>query len=415
MNIQSLQHTSYQFLVEIEEAASQQPEAVAARLQAVQDSLNNSYHATLTYVGSADSIAVNQPLADAFAASLNSRAFEAVAYDLPVPAVREAVILDSNVQQNVLAADFTALGLPGYDAGLDAVNSLVAAAFLTPQLRDQYGVYTPVASAADGLGEYLLAYRDPNIAETYAVYETLADQLSALSIDQDTLDGYILSAYSALAKGSGELTGGLNAMTRALEAKPQDIALTYMRQLKAVTPERVKELADLYAKLAASGARVTVGSAAAINAQEGMFDAVLNPFGAKDNTQVELTDITEGDAYYDAVRYVFENSLMEAAAEDAFGVNDEATVGEWAVVLVKLLGGSGTPEESIAMLSQIGLMRADADPAAALTRAALISSCETLCQLAQVPPMDTTLPESASENATRGDIALLAARLDQME
>ena len=61
------------------------------------------------------------------------------------------------------------------------------------------------------------------------MYESLADQIDARAFDQETLNGYILNAYSALAKPQGELTGALNAMTAAIEGRPQDEILTYIR------------------------------------------------------------------------------------------------------------------------------------------------------------------------------------------
>ena len=285
-----------------------------------------------------------------------------------MPAAREAVIVDSNVQFNGLIADFATLGMEDYDASLDVITTLVSDLYLIPQLRDQYGVYTPWAGAIDDYGVYLLTYRDPNIVETYGVYESLADQIDARAFDQETLNGYILNAYSALAKPQGELTGALNAMTAAIEGRPQDEILTYMRQLKAVTPETVSASAELFRKLAENGVRHTTGSAAAINAHAELYDAILNPFGAKDNTQVELSDVAEGSEHYEAVRFVFENGLMAPKAEDAFGVDEEANVGDLTYALCILAGlpvSSG--EEAAATLAQYGIVPADVDASTALS------------------------------------------------
>ena len=358
----------YTFLEQVEAALAENPQSVADKLTAIQASMKNKTNAILSFVGNEASIALNQPLADAFADKLDAAPIEPVAYDLPVPAAREAVIVDSNVQFNGLMADYATLGMEGYDASLNVITTLVSDLYLIPQLRDQYGVYTPWAGAIDDYGVYLLTYRDPNIVETYGVYESLADQIDARAFDQETLNGYILNAYSSLAKPQGELTGALNAMTAAIEGRPQDESLTYMRQLKAVTPETVSASVELFRKLAENGMRHTTGSAAAINAHAELYDAILNPFGAKDNSQVTLTDVAEGSEHYEAVRFVFENGLMAPKTEDTFGVDEEANVGDLTYALCILAGlPVSSPEEAVATLGQYGIVPADTDASTALS------------------------------------------------
>ena len=94
---------------------------------------------------------------------------------------------------------------------------------------------------------------DPNITETFDVYASLADQIASLDVDQDTLNGYILSSYAYYARSSGELTGALNAAMTLLEGKTQEQTIEYMQQLKALTPESVKASADLFRKLSENG------------------------------------------------------------------------------------------------------------------------------------------------------------------
>ena len=153
----------------------------------------------------------------------------------------------------------------------------------------------------------------------------------------------------------------------------------------------------------------------AANLHKRRMPVILNPFGAKDNSQVELTDITEGDAYYEAVRFVFEEGLMQPVSEDTFGVAENVTVGDWAVALFQLLGGAGSAEEAVGALAQFGILAPDADPANTMTRTDLIGSCNILCQAAGVQSLDTELPASENENATRGDAALMVLRLNEAE
>ncbi len=116
----------------------------------------------------------------------------------------------------------------------------------------------------------------------------------------------------------------------------------------------------------------TAGSAAAINANADMFEVILNPFNAKDASQVEFTDAAEGSECYETVRFVFENGIMQPVAEDTFGVEANATLGDLlAGVYVCFGGGPNAAEEAREWLAGYGLVDPDADLDAELTEEVL--------------------------------------------
>ena len=348
----------YSFLENLEVQLTEAPEEVVKRFQLMQAFFANNAGAIAGFAGNEESIQANRPLADAFFAKMDTQPREPMEYDLPIPAAREALIVDMNVQFNNVIASYKALGMEGYDASLDAITSLVADQFLIPILRDGYGVYTPWngAFSSDYGSVYLITYRDPNVAETFQVYEALPGMIAEAEVDQETLDGYILSSYSILAKGSGELEGADNAVSMKVNGL-EDKTLTYMHQLKAVTPDAVKAAAELYQKMWDNGVHSTAGSAAAINANAELYDVILNPFGAVDASQVNFADLTEDNEYYEAVRFAFENGYMAPKAEDAFGVAEDANAGDLIAALYTMIGGTpNAPEEAIEYLGQFGIV-----------------------------------------------------------
>ena len=358
----------YSFLEQLEQSLTENPEEVVRHFQTVQAFFANSAGAVATFAGNENSIQVNRPLADGFLAKLDYQAREPMEYDLPVPSKREALIIDSNIQFNNVVATMKDLGLEDNDLSLNVVANLVSDQLLVPLLRDQMGVYTPWNGNFLDLGFYLITYRDPNLADTFDVYAALPEMIAQLDVDQDTLDGYIMNIYSGLAKPEGELTGAVTAISNALTGRDQERMLDYMKQIKAVTPDAVHAAAEIYQKAWDNGAHTTAGSAAAINANAELFDVILNPFGAVDASQVTLNDVTEGSEYYEAVRFVFENSLMAPKAEDAFGVDEPANVGDLVGALYVIIGGSpNAPEEAVEYLGQFGIVPEGVDASTTLT------------------------------------------------
>ena len=97
-------------------------------------------------------------------------------------------------------------------------------------------------------------------------------------IDQETLDGYILESYTYFAMPQGELTGAVNAAEAVLKGRPQDEAVTCMRQLKQLDLEKLADYKELLEKFTEAGAVRTAGGAAAINSEADRYDKILSPF-----------------------------------------------------------------------------------------------------------------------------------------
>ena len=401
----------YAFLGDVEQMLTDDPGAVTAKLEGIKAFFNNRRNAVTMCAGNAASIALNREHADAFLASLDEREIEPVEYDFPMPARNEALIIDSGVQYNLLAGGLSTVGLEDFDGRLGAVTSLVSDTFLVPMLRDQYGVYTPYSIASEDFF-LVFAYRDPNIAETPEMLGELPELIDGLELDQETLDGYILNAYSEYAMPTGELTGAGQAAEDTLQGLNPTRSLDYMRQLKQVTPETVRQDAGLYAALLENGSWMTAGSASAINANAELYDAILNPFGAVDNTQVELADAPEGSEHYEAVRFAFENGLMAPLAEDTFGVDEPATYGDLYAAVSALIGNGSDPEAALALFGEYGLADPNCDLSAAIAPNEVWNLFSGLLGTTVEPLTETADPGAV----TRGELAeMLKAFTDSLQ
>lgn len=221
--------------------------------------------------------------------------------------------------------------------------------------------------------------------ETFGVYAQLPAFMETLdTLDQETLDGYILSSYSSYATPNGELSGALSAILNHISNIPQEKKVEYMEQLKSITAEKVSDYASAYAALVEKGIYATSGSASAISKYADMYEEILNPFGVQDSSSVVLSDISEGDAYYDAVRYAFENGYMTTVSGSDFGVNESATLGDLAAFFYMEIGGSRDPEAAISFLSQYGII--PADPAdTELSRLEALLYTYYFCQAVGIP------------------------------
>ena len=284
----------YRFLQKAAEELKADPASVIRKLTDVRDRLRSSGGAIAVYAGDEESFGANRGFTHEFFSRFDTDEAEASAYDIGSFPDSYALIVDSAVSYNGYTADYETLGLDGYDAGIDVVTALVTDQFLYPLLRDQYGAYGAMNNTFEDAGMYMFSYRDPNLKETFAVYDQLPELLREYPVDQETVNGYILSVYSGVALSSGELSEALGALGDYLSGKDPARKLAWMEQIKAVTPETIEAFADVYQALVEKGVRISAGGSGVIRANSELFDEIEAPFGTAGGAEEEaLTEAAD--------------------------------------------------------------------------------------------------------------------------
>ncbi len=269
----------YHFLDEAEALLESDPAAFAEKLNHIQTLLCNSTNSIYGVAGNADTIETHRTASDAFVAKLPKTDIVYEDYDIPVPAKSEGIVINSSVNYNLVYATYKEMNMEGYNGKLDAICALVSDGLLYPLLRDQYGAYG-VFHGADDSGMYIISYRDPNVTETFEVYAAIPQLLTQLQmmLDQDTLDGYILSCYSYYALSSGELTGAVSVISDVINGDDPFIRLQWMHELKQMTVEDISTFADMYQALLDNGCMSTAASQSTLDSMpEGTYDAIIKP------------------------------------------------------------------------------------------------------------------------------------------
>ena len=393
----------YAFLESVEQQMAAEPEAVVARLQAVQSFLANRGGAMAIYAGNEDSIALNAPLADAFFADLPDEKREYPAYNLPAADRKEGLSVDGNIQYNCLTASFRELGIEP-DYAFDVIGSVISDQVLIPILRDQLGAYSVSCGMNGDTGLMIYSYRDPNVKATFDLYDSIPEKLASMELTQDQINGYIMRQYSSIATPAGELMEAIYKLNAVLQGRPEDETLQKMRAYKSVTPETVKNAAAAYALLAEKGARGTAGPIGALQANSDLYDTILNPFHTEDLSEVSFSDVAEDSEYHDAVYTAFAAGLMQPKEEGLFAPDEPATAGDFLGGLYMLIGGGANdPEACKAALSANGLIPADLDLNTELTEGLLGTVLTALGVPGNSGTPDTTV--------TRAELAALFAQL----
>lgn len=265
----------YYALLEIEQQLAENPDQVTRALEGIQEALRNKAGAIVVFTGNEAAVETFDVAIGAFVAGMDDAAREAADYNsaLPRPAMREALVMDSQVQYNMVFAPLEELDVE-YSGVIDPLAQILYDGYLTPKLRHGLGAYdTLTIMNRDGL--LVCSYRDPTVAETYEVLAGMGEYLETVALTQEDLDRYIISAYSSYARPLGALNGAAYAINQHLAGRSADEKLQRMREMKAMTIEDLREMAPALTKLYESGMRSTAGGATIIEANKDLYDEVL--------------------------------------------------------------------------------------------------------------------------------------------
>ena len=119
-----------------------------------------------------------------------------------------------------------------------------------------------------------------------------------------------------------------------------------------------------------------------------------------------FTDAAEGSEHYDAVRFVFEESLMTPKAQDAFGTDEPATAKELYGALYVLIGGApGAVDEAFAFFDQNKLVPAGVKADTPLTNGLCDQIFVTFGAAVGIPLQADAPNEKTDLAMTRGELA----------
>ena len=116
---------------------------------------------------------------------------------------------------------------------------------------------------------------------------------------------------------------------------------------------------------------------------------------------MELADAPEGSEHYEAVRFAFEQGMMDPAAEDAFGVDAPANLGDLLAAVNVLIGGGKDADAALAALSDYGLVDPGADLSAPVAPGDVWPLLSALVGQNLEPLTETADPDAV----TRGELA----------
>ncbi|MBQ7515633.1 MAG: insulinase family protein [Schwartzia sp.] len=230
----------YDFIKELSRRFDEQIEAASEKLTAVMGKLFRRQGLVLGLTtAAADYEAVAGPLTD-FLTALPETEWPAVAK--PVAYTKnEGLATSSRVQYVGKGANFRQLGFP-LTGSMRVLETIMRYGYLWTKVRVQGGAYGASAQFTNDGRMLFTSYRDPNLAETLAVYDQVPEYLAGFDASEREMTKYIIGTMSVLdmpltpqMKGSIALIRHMCGITLADRQRLRDeILSTGVKEIRAL-------------------------------------------------------------------------------------------------------------------------------------------------------------------------------------
>ncbi|MBQ7487591.1 MAG: hypothetical protein IJT77_08880, partial [Clostridia bacterium] len=265
------------YLDKISKMTDAEMDVMVGKFDRFREMVLNRNNVVMTVMANSENIIRSAAMGYKLISGFNDTKYETVDYVAMLENVphRTGIVTGGNVVYNVAFTDIEAAGYDREDGAISVIAYIVDDKLLYPELRvknSAYGGYTYISGNSFGL----YSYRDPEVAKTYKVYETIGDFLRNLEIPAGELEGYIISVYGNLTTPNGPLTTALIGINDKIYGEDsREETLRKIRDIKAFTPDDIGKYAGLLDRFATGDAVcVTAGARSMIEANTDIFDTI---------------------------------------------------------------------------------------------------------------------------------------------
>jgi Zn-dependent M16 (insulinase) family peptidase len=198
-------------------------------------------------------------------------------YRFETKAQNEGLSTPGKVQYVVQGYNFKKLGFQ-YTGAAQVFQTIIRLDYLWNRLRVQGGAYGAIASFSRTGNAFFASYRDPNLKETLAVYDTMADYLKKFSVSSREMTKYIIGTISKVDSPlTPSMKGGHATANYLCKITERDIQRERDEILKTKQKD-IRDMAEMVALMMAQKYYCVLGSDSKIKENQKLFSRIIQVF-----------------------------------------------------------------------------------------------------------------------------------------
>lgn len=163
-----------------------------------------------------------------------------------------------------------------YTGALKVLQMIFSYEYLWIQLRVKGGAYGCMCSFGNQGDSMFVTYRDPNLTETYDVYDHAAQFVEEFDADERDMKKYIIGTISNMDMPMGPDDMGARSFNAYLMGRTEEELQKDRDQVLGCTRDDIRALAPLVKAVVDAGNRCCIGNEEKIRQAEGCFGEIRN-------------------------------------------------------------------------------------------------------------------------------------------
>jgi presequence protease len=268
----------YQFLEQLLERVEKNPEEVVSEFRKVAQRIFTQKNAFFNITSEQKDYQKIEKRIAQTVNTLSDKEWAVEEWDLKVEPQDEGFLTASNVQHVGKGANLYDLGFK-YSGQFEVLKGLLRTGFLWDRVRVHGGAYGSGNSFDLLTGDYsLLSYRDPNLAETLAVYDEIADFLINLDLSTEELTKLIIGCVGKMDPPLTADLKGKASMIDHLTGRTHEMKQKLREELLSTKLEDLKAFASLFEKIKDKGHVCALGNEDKLKKSKSVFGQLVKVF-----------------------------------------------------------------------------------------------------------------------------------------
>lgn len=204
--------------------------------------------------------------------SMLEKHFPSIDYEFNLHPQKIAFTNTSEIVYNITSFDFKKNGIP-YHGKYQVLRTIINLEYLWNKVRVQGGAYGCGCKLMQSGFTYFYSYRDPNLKETYDIYQALSDEIVHFKADKREMTKYILGTINELDQPKTNMDKLNASIGKFYKGISDESLITQRLEILNTTDEDIRQCQDLLRMIDCENI-CTVGNEQKISANKDQFDSI---------------------------------------------------------------------------------------------------------------------------------------------
>ncbi len=263
----------YQYLKDFENDFDRKVEVFTNRIQVLLKSILRKENLMVDVTGNATALKQVQNYVPSLLGNLYETPVEPCELVVNCTKKNEGFQNAAQIQYVARSGDFKKVGYE-YSGVMKVLKVILGYDYFWQKVRVEGGAYGCMSNFVREGRISFVSYRDPNLENTYEVFEKTPEYLRDFHVDERTMTKYIIGTISNMDTPLTPYQKGVRGLTAYMTDISMDMLQKERDQVINVTAEDIRALADVVADTMAQGYLCVIGNEDKIQEQKEMFQEV---------------------------------------------------------------------------------------------------------------------------------------------